>query len=323
MKILYAAANREGSQIQLSRFLSSIQDKSWIVKVAAYSKSSPPFQSIDWNLDSMLSIFDPYVISFNNDNLSIYYDQVKHFNPDLIISDLEPFTSYVANLAGIRIWQVSPSLLYYATSHIDKIRLGIYKSYRYIFAKSMLEQQRIKNFIFNSDRNLIYSHFGDVGLEIPAEFEWVRPEHSKGKVSKACEHNLVAGLIHNDKSVLNFIRRYDDAVVFSNFTDESYSDLKLKSIQDQQEYACNVKNCSRLVSMGHADLLADAYYNEKFVSILPNFAEPECIINSLYSERFGTGSICYDRKALDQPPQFLKINYNKSITSLVEKVAEI
>src|SRR5258706_5453728 len=94
MKILYAANNNINSLIQLSRFLRVIS-KQHHIKISAYKKSSPPSINIDWTLDALLNIFNPR-LSLNNDNLCIYYDQVKKFKPDLVISDFEYFTSSVA-----------------------------------------------------------------------------------------------------------------------------------------------------------------------------------------------------------------------------------
>lgn len=324
MKILYAAANREGSLLQLFRFLLAIKDKLHTIKVAAYKKSTPNVP-IDWNLDALQNIFEPDHISFNNDNLRLYLSQVEYFNPDLIISDLEPFTSYVALLLNKKLWHVSPSLLYYATPHAEKIQLSIYKSYGYLFNKNIKMQQQIKNHIFNADKNFIYSHLGDTNLipNIPTNFEWIRPFYTTGKDSKACQHNLVAGVIKNDKSTINFIKHYEDAVIFTPFLDETYRDVVLKDVYNLTEFGCNIKNCNLFVSVGHADFLADAYYNRKYVFILPNFKEPECIINALYAERFNLGKILYNRKALDFQPPKQTVNLNPNIKSLLEKIEEI
>ena len=135
LKILYAAANNQNAKIQLSRFMEAIKGKPYIVKVAAYKKSSPEM-NIDWTLDCLLNIFEPEHISLDNDNFQTYYEQVKYFNPDLIISDLEYFTSYIANVLNITLWQCSSSIINFSLVGEYKYNLGIFKKYAYIFNKN-------------------------------------------------------------------------------------------------------------------------------------------------------------------------------------------
>ena len=52
------------------------------------------------------------------------------------------------------------------------------------------------------------------------------------------------------------------------------------------------------VSSGQESLLADAYYNNKYSVIIPDFTDAECIISSMFDEKYKLGSIIYDRKEL-------------------------
>ena len=70
LKILYAAANNENAKIQLGRFIKAMEGKPYIVKVAAYKKSSPRI-NIDWTLDCLLNILRPKHTSSNNINFDI------------------------------------------------------------------------------------------------------------------------------------------------------------------------------------------------------------------------------------------------------------
>src|SRR5271166_1958276 len=131
MKILYAAQNNQNARIQLSRFLEAMQGSNHQIKVAAYKRSSPKNVSIDWTLDALLNFCQPEVLSLNNDNLVIYFEQVKSYSPDLIISDLEYFTSFVANEMNVPLWQCSSSLINFAITKRDKYDLGLSKYYGY------------------------------------------------------------------------------------------------------------------------------------------------------------------------------------------------
>src|SRR5271155_1177897 len=109
MKILYAAGDNTNACTQLSRFVQAMPNHQ--IKVAAYQQSSPKGMNIDWTLNCLLNVFTGQIAE--NDNLKIYYDQIVYFAPDLIISDLEYFTSYLAGVGNIPLWQCSSSLINY------------------------------------------------------------------------------------------------------------------------------------------------------------------------------------------------------------------
>src|SRR5579885_504008 len=300
LKILYAASNHSGAKIKLARFMKAMEGKPYIVKVAAYKKSSPQI-NIDWTLDCLLNIYKPEHISLDNDNFAIYLEQVKYFAPDLIISDLEYFTSQVANILNITLWQCSSSMLNFALSHEDKYNLGVFKHYSYILNKNPVYTQRTVNLIDNSNCNFVYSHLGDM-LDPPSlkeGFEWIRPYHSIGKPAVPCQHNIVAATLDSNKRIIDLLKRHSDSVLFSSFLDEEYSNLLMKDIGNEAEYACNLKNSHLFVCEGQTSFLADAFYNQKYSVILTNLKEAECILNSAYSERMKLGTAIYKNVDLD------------------------
>ena len=126
-KILYAASNNINSKIQLARFMQAVKDEPYIIKIAAYKNSSPSIH-IDWTLDYLVNIFDNGRINLNDDSFRTYLDQIKLYEPDLIISDLEYFTSYAANLLNITLWQCSSSIINFALSKKQKYNMGIFKN---------------------------------------------------------------------------------------------------------------------------------------------------------------------------------------------------
>lgn len=328
LKILYAASNNENASIQLSRFLKAIVDKPIIVKVAAFKKSSPKGINIDWTLDCLLNIFNPEHISLDNDNLLTYLDQVKYFSPDLIISDLEYFTSFIANELNITLWQCSSSLINFALTNKYKYDLGIFSKYAYIFNKNPVFIQRIVNIIDNSNCNFVYSHFGDIApdetCQIKPNFEWIRPYHQIGKTSIPCQHNLVAGLHHNNKKIIDVLKKYPDSVAFTRFPNETYNNLLLKDIENQQEYYCNLKNSKLFVSEGQTSFLADAFYNEKYSIVIPNLNDPESIINSTISEKLKLSTSIYHYDNLDSYANLaVPTGDNRQIKFLHEKIGDI
>lgn len=310
LKILYATSNNSGAKIQLARFMKAMQDKPYIVKVAAYQKSSPKI-NIDWTLNCLLNIYKPDLISLDNDNFAIYLDQVKYFAPDLIISDLEYFTSQVANILNTTLWQCSSSMLNFALSHEEKYNLGAFKHYSYVLNKHPLHTQRTVNLIDNSNCNFVYSHLGDIenSPKLKEQFEWIRPYHVTGKYAVPCQHNVIAATLGNNKKILHLLKKHNDSVVFSDFDGEEYSNLLVKDIGNEEEYSCNLKNSNVFVCEGQTSFLADAFYNQKYSVILTDLKDAECILNAAFAEKAQISSVIYD-SATD-----LNVYMNRKITN--------
>lgn len=321
MKILYAASNRKGAALQLNRFLAAIADKDYEIKIAAHV--GPKFlRPVDWNLNALLNIFNPEQLSFDGDALEIYYEQVKYFGPDLILSDLEPFTSYIATAIEVPIWQVSPLLLYHGLE--KKYNLGLYKNYSYLFTTKTSLLERIKNIIYNAEGNFVYSHFCDVDtVSLKEGFNWIRPYHVLGKHSLPCKHDMVGADVENNRNIIRFLNNSHDSVLFTNFLDENYSRITLKDMNNLSEYACNLKNCNIAVSSGITDILADAFYNGKYSAIITDFREQECLINSIMSENNGLGKMLYDPAQKIETENMIVPQYKEHVKFLHEKLEEI
>ncbi len=325
LRIVYAANNSYDSKIRLWRFLQAVEGKDYQIKIAAYKKSNL-HQNTDWTLDSLLNIYDPSKILFDNDNLKIYYDQVKYFKPDLIISDLEPFTSYVANLLSVKLWQVSPLLLSYGLLYADKYRFGIRKNYSHFFRHTTSISQHLLNILDNSDKKFIYSHFADTEFvpKLENTYEWVRPYHLLGSISRPCQHSITGAILNPDKNIYHFLNNIEDTVIFTNFLEEKYENLTIKDLENELEYACNLKNSDISLSQGHTSFLADAFYNEKYSFIFPDFQDLECVSNTVISENMKLSKTLYGNIL----PKEIKIenvavNYNSSVKFLHQHIEEL
>lgn len=324
MKILYCAANNYGAKIQLSRFLQAMNGTNHKIKVAAYKLSSPKNISIDWTLNALLNVYNPKLRHLRNDNLNIYFDQIKTFAPDLIVSDLEYFTSYLAGLTKIPIWQYSSSLISFALQKKEKYNLGLFKFYAHSLNRIPESVQQVDNLINNSDRNLVCSHFGDVegAPKLQSNFEWVRPYHQIHKLHVPCRHFVVAGLAQNNKKIIDILKNYQDNVVFMDSTVEKYENIIVKDIDKSDEYYCNIRNCEHFICQGQSSLLADAFYNGKFSIIYPNYEDTESIINSHLSVKFSFGEIASYESDISSYKKDMLPTYNNSIKYLREKIEE-
>lgn len=293
-KILYAAHNSYDAKTRLHRFIQNSND--FEIKIAAYKKSLIPGLT-NYVLDSLVNLYDSNIINYSGDALQNYYDFIKKYNPDLIISDFDPYTSYVANVLQKEIWQVSPNLLIHGLSLKEKQKLSIRNDF-FIHVKHLDTSSgySVLNILNNADRKLIYSPFGDLtnSPELSSGFEWVRPYYLSFNESKACHHNLVAAFPVNNKKHLSFLKNYEDTVVFSNFINEYYKNIKLKNISNEIEYICNLKNCNMFFNQGHTCQISDAFYNKKFSYIYQDFNDLECLSNSKTADFYGIGKILYD-----------------------------
>lgn len=326
MKVLYAASHYRNSGIQLSRFLSAMRGTDHIIKVAAYKSSSPKNTPIDWTLDALLNLLVPYEISLTGDNLMVYLEQIKSWGPDLVISDLEYFTSIVANELNLPLWQYSSSMINFAIRRYEKNMLGLNKNYSDVVKAEAMTNRKAINIIDNSDRNLVCSHFGEIEKPptLNDNFQWVRPYHQVSKYHVPCQHFLTAGLLGKNKRVLDVLKRYPDCVAFMEPNHEQYEKPTIKDIGMTDEYYCNLKNSVFFACQGYGSLLADGFYNGKPSLIFPDYEDKEAIISSQLSQSFGTGSIV---SGLDDiasiTPMTTQPKHNSSIKYLHEYISEI
>ena len=320
MKILYAAANNSNAKIVLERTYPYLHNHT--VKIAAYRKSSPPNISIDWTLDCLYNIYCRDLLSLDrNNNVSLYYDEIKRYSPDLIISDLERTTSYIANSLNIPLWQYSSLLTNYAITNEDKNRTGIFNNYSLLTTRKHRETAKIVSIINNSECNFLYSHICDTNNPciLKDNFSYIRPYHKVG-IESSIKNNIITYLPVPSKKILSYINKYDP-IVYSDFIDEKYN-FTLRKIDNN--YYNDLINCKLVVCEGQESILADAYYNNKFSIAIPIFDEAECVVSSMYSEYHGLSKLIFDSK--DLPKYFDKqVNsfYNENVKYLHEKIAEL
>lgn len=311
MKILYAAANRPGSYHQMKRFLDSVQNQNHEIKLAAY-KSSMGELDVDYNLDSLLNFTNPDVgISFNG-NYVYYGNEIKRFNPDLIISDLELYSSILGLESGIKVWQFSPVLLYNAIGSDIKYKLGIHKNYSHLLDADHRRNSYATYVIKNSDRRLIPSHLCDSENNsiIGSEFEWVRPNFILADDSKEINYTVV--MQGPNKKIINDLKD-KDAVLFSEFSKETYDKLLSLDI-DSIEYKSYIENCKFYICDGSEVFLADAFYNQKFSTVFPRYDDIESLTCSMINEYFGFGKVSTGEFYSGEPGKIL-INDNVKFIS--------
>lgn len=287
IKILYGARESQNSKIQLQRILDN--NTNFDYKIAAYKNHCP-----NVNLDITLDIFKKE----NNKAFEIFLEQVNYFKPDVVISDLEYFTSKAAIKLKIPLIQCTNYIHQFVTSKKNNVM------HNYKFPKQ-------DDFIHKSDYIFLYSHFGDVEYEfkIRDKCEWIRPYYKLGKDSVVCKHNLLAALFNNDKNIYKILNDYEDCVVFNNYILENYKNITLKSFDDIDEYYCNLKNSESFICRGDPVFLDDAYYNGKHSYIILDKKTSENIATYELAKKLGHGTLFSQFKPVYSKPDFIP-NYN-------------
>jgi len=313
MRILYAAGNRYGSFYQLKRFLESIAKQNHIIKVAAYKKSMGDLD-VDYMLDSLLNFTNPdSTVSFNG-NYSYYRNEIKRFNPDLIISDLELYSSVLANELNIKLWQVSPMNLYYGLNVETKSKVGIHKHYSYLIESNHKRCEYVNYALTNSNRRFVLSHLCDCD-SVPAlieGYEWARPSFILGEGIGKFD-NVIA-LARTNKKVINEFRN-KSTVLFSPYVFESYE--KLLVVDDEIVYRDALDGCRTFVSDGTPAFLADAFYNQKYCFSFPRYDDIDTIVASYMNEHCGIGKIDMGSSAS------INININDDVKFISEYLDEL
>jgi hypothetical protein len=174
MKILFGAGNYIGSNIMLSRFLR--HSKEHEIRIAAYYRNNRYLNSIDWCLDAIRAKRVP---NYFKEKCGVLGPPVNHYladmiindliewEPDLVISDCEAFTAFIAKMLEIPLWYCSSLLQTIGIQH-DKKELSI---------KVMDTTIDYIKSLPIGDAYLVYSPLCDVSARpiLKSGFEWIRP----------------------------------------------------------------------------------------------------------------------------------------------------
>jgi hypothetical protein len=306
MKILYAAGNRIGSFYQMKRFLNSIKHKDYIIKLAAYKISSGRNLNIDFTLDVLLNFANANSpkISVDGGNYVYLANEIKRFNPDLIISDMDFYVSNIGIELKIPVWQFSPICLFYGLKHEIKYKLDLHKNYSYLFDFDLRKNAFVKNVLNCSSKKFVLSHVGDtVNFDtLEKSFTWVRPNFILGKGNNKTDYLLTS----NNKKIISNLK--NNIMLLSNNSYEKYDNII--SSNDENIYKSYLECCNYFISDGTSTFAADAFYNQKYNLIFPKYTDIESIITAFTNEYFGLGKIINDIYNIENRSIEIKLNDN-------------
>lgn len=315
-KILYAASPNFNSNLQLIRLLDNLDKDNFKIKVAAYKDFCTI--PIDWTLDALKSLDNDH-INLDNHILKIYSDQVRSYKPDLIISDLEFYTSYIGLNSDIPVWQYSPYALTYAVKIKSHLRLNAYN----VTLESEIDRWRNLFLIEHSSRTYINSHLPDAGLSITLRPNcyWSRPYYILGSKNESINYSFVgAGDLNiNQESYIRYLSQHPNSILFST-ENIDIKNVTSKNISQIDEYANCIRNTNRFVCSGHPTLLADAFYNETHSLIVTSKSDIFNLWQALSCRRFKIGQLIYhmNDKLINLPP--ININMQPDIKHLDQEI---
>lgn len=345
MKILYSINKGFDSYLQLYRFLQYVPN-SIEVRVAGYHSSLNDI-SADYTIDALFDFYGKIRTGTIFSRIcQRFIDEIATYQPDLIINDLDFFTSYAAVELDIPYWLVSPFLFYFAASKALKDRLAVGQQYRYILSR----QKNFHRYAFqmeNAERRLITSYLGDVamGPEPSLGFEWVRPYYVDTSQIGALQNSKFDGQTEpkSHPGFLGMFSRLDKPLVrqiqllggeleypriYSPNSFETFKGLEHRDIHDLS-YAEDLRRSYLCFNSGETSFVSDAFYSGKFSLAFPNLESAEAVVNSHAIEYFGIGEKLRTRMSYEQINTLASryspftIRWNNEVKQLHEYLEEL
>jgi hypothetical protein len=224
------------------------------------------------------------VPAVNLDMVVKLMEDIRDYEPDLIICDGEPIVSHIAKSLGIRLWYCS------ALHLLDGIEWSCGQM-RYF---SLLDKtRRVLGRLPEAERTFVYSPFGDVGFRptLKKGYEWIRPYYYD--VGGTSNLEGIAVIRDDDRiSILSKILNCIPPFNFTLFSPFAYnlSHLESGNIFDVEKYKVALSNCRWLFSTGETSFISDAIYNGvERLCIAPRLDDPEAMLNAILCKLYNIG----------------------------------
>lgn len=299
--------------MQLYRFLQNSKGREYEIRVAGYHGDLRDIDA-DYTLDSLFDFYGQDTSKpITGKNYQRYLEEVSIYKPDLIISDLEFFSTYAAIELGIPYWIVSSFAFYFAINKKLKDSLGIAKHHRSCLFDNK-NFHRYKYQLDNADRKFIYSFLGDIQTcpDISSQYTWARPYHVTSNEKSA--QTFVVSVSNTDKPFFKLISALGDTKLFSESEYETFGTTSIHQNIRSTNYARDLKNSYLVFSSGETSIIADALYNGKYSLIYPDYKSKESIVNGRLVEFYGLGEKIYTRRSFEQINSLVSKNLSVSLS---------
>lgn len=291
MKIIYSAGNRVGANYQLQRFLENTEHE---VAISAYVNSSITIKNVNWTLDSLFTnkasntkmsklshlLGHKGVPTCNVYNAEVLISEIDAFEPDLIISDGEPFVAHIAKAMNIKLYYCSPLHM------LDGIQWEK-SQLKYV---SLLENTRkMLSKMPDPDNIYVYSTFGDINFRpsLRNGYEWITPYHQKIEKEEP-EIDLLCVLNDDDRfgAITKIINSLDLNIGMVSHYNEELSNTINYYLNN---YTDALKKSEMIFNFGFTSDVADAFYNSINAIISPSLLDPETLLNAILTQEYNIG----------------------------------
>lgn len=293
-KILYAASASKESYLQLCRTLIPLSN-SFEVRIAGYRNYLDGVDA-DYTLDSLFDFYGRDASKpVRSKVFERYCKEISTYNPDLIISDFDFFTSLAAVDLGIPYWIVSSFALWFGLDLKIKNKLNCFKRHGSVF-RHLKNHHRYGYQIENAEKIFVYSFLGDAQSAplLMDNFYYVRPYHvdAVAKNSK----NVTVVISEVNKNLLNYVKPIDGNVAYSLVESEIPT---VKSI-NHNSYPIDLVNSYFSISTGETTFISDAVYNKIYPIVYPDYRSKTSILNSAVLEHYGIGTVISTTKSYQE-----------------------
>lgn len=221
------------------------------------------------------------------DNFVKIKSAVDKFNPEIIITDMETFSSYIAHDKNIPLISIDNQhyLVYGKYTLPEKYRLSYLKA---LFI--------VKGLLFKARHYLIMCLPGSKIDDRSNLFQIkpiVREEIFEAK-SKSMDYIFVYQSTKSYDKLIDILKRINYKFIIYGFEkNQVVGNLIFKKFNDGREYVKDLANCKAVITNGGFTLISEAIYLRKPILAVPIKKHFEQISNALYIQEKGFGEF-YD-----------------------------
>ena len=225
-------------------------------------------------------------------NASAYIDDVRHFDPKIVLSDFDSYAYFFAKRFALPIVSIDNQQIIHKCKHEDAITTGVKADFRatraFVKAKTPRLRPLHRYFVFHP------SHPRQVQRPGHHRSSHLRREILEAKATSG-DHVLVYQTSASDKALLDELNRLPKQkfIVYGLRRDGSQGNCTLKNFSEQG-FVRDLASARAVVTNGGLSLMQEAVYLGKPVFSVPVKHQFEQEMNGRYLEQCGYG-LCAPR----------------------------
>lgn len=215
-------------------------------------------------------------------------NKIEEFNPDIVISDMETFSSYWAHDAGVPLISVNNQsyLLHGNYDYPSKYRFSRLKA---IFI--------IKSIMFRAKHELVMCFPGCKIKDKTGIFQIdpVLRDEIRNAKPKTMDYVFVYQSTKSYEKLIDILKRINYKFIIYGFEkNQRVGNLVFKKFNDGKEFVDDLSNSKAVISNGGFTLISEALYLKKPILVVPIKKHFEQILNALYVKENDFGEFYTD-----------------------------